>query len=67
MDEKQVSSNIYGFFSSLEHYEYCNALFNIKFIFIDKIFSEVLKTNDVDTDLFLNDDHIKIISGVGYA
>tara|TARA_B100001250_G_C19691620_1_gene740565 strand:+ start:372 stop:587 length:216 start_codon:yes stop_codon:yes gene_type:complete len=52
--------------SQFEKFEYSNALFDIKYIFIDKIFSEVLKINDADKD-FLNDDHIIEETGVGYA
>ena len=53
--------------SSLEKFEYSNALFDIKYIFIDKIFNEVSKINEADKELLINDDHIREISGVGYA
>tara|TARA_B100000029_G_scaffold487207_1_gene542494 strand:+ start:372 stop:590 length:219 start_codon:yes stop_codon:yes gene_type:complete len=53
--------------SPFEKFEYSNALFDIKYIFIDKVFSEVLKINDADKELFINDDHIIEETGVGYA
>ena len=47
--------------------EYSNALLDIKYLFIDKIFSELLKINDADKELFINDDHIIEETGIGYA
>ena len=67
MDEKQVSSNIFSHFSSLEKCEYYNALFDIKFIFIDKIFDELLELNFADKDLCQNEAHIIEKSGIGRA
>ena len=52
--------------SPFEQFEYCNALFEVKYIYVDKILSEVLKFNDADNELLINDDHIKT-SGIGYA
>lgn len=67
MDEKQVNLNNCKIFSSWQDYEYYCALFDIRFIYVDKIMSELLKINDADRELFLEDDHIKKESGIGYA
>jgi len=53
--------------SQFEIFEYSDALFTIKFIFIDKIFNELLELNGADKDLIQNDDHIIEKSGIGYA
>ena len=51
----------------LEKLEYSNALFDIKYLFIDKIFSELLKINGAKKELINNDNHIDQASGIAHG